>query len=147
MARPPKYKGGVIVLTISWPRLESQELRKKAKHLCHLDHIGFSRVLMLALQEYIERHYPGNPQIALPEIIQMIEEPFQYQAEREYHEHIFAKNLKLAKGRGDGRNVFLKNAWKSLMRLQRLGAILGEKELIHKYSEWFEEIKKEQTNK
>jgi len=42
------------------------EVYKKASELAEIEGITFAEIVAKALAEYVEKHYPGNPQIPLP---------------------------------------------------------------------------------
>ena len=63
MVRPRRYKS-VAVTSFYYPQ-EASEVIEKAKELAKLEGITFSELIVKALHEYVERHYPGNPQIPL----------------------------------------------------------------------------------
>lgn len=41
------------------------EIYDMARELAYLDDISFSELILKSLSEYVETHYPGNPQLAL----------------------------------------------------------------------------------
>lgn len=43
------------------------EVYKKVEELCRIEGKSFSELVSEALKEYVERHYPGNPQLTLPQ--------------------------------------------------------------------------------
>lgn len=63
MPRPKRYQG--VIITSFYVPIESKEIIEKAKELAHRDATTLSEIILEALKEYIEKHYPGNPQIPL----------------------------------------------------------------------------------
>jgi len=61
-----------IIKTISFTP-EETELLKVAMELARREGLNFSALMKKALQEYIKRHYPGNPQIPLQKFLQVQE--------------------------------------------------------------------------
>jgi len=49
--------------------VEEIDLLKTALELAHREGLTFSAFVKKALAEYIERHYPGNPQLPLPKFL------------------------------------------------------------------------------
>ena len=64
MPRPRRWKA--IRITSFYIPLEAEEIVKKAEELAKREDITLSELIIKALKEYVERHYPGNPQIPLP---------------------------------------------------------------------------------
>jgi hypothetical protein len=48
---------------------ECEEVAKKADELSKVEGWSFSELLIHALKEYVQVHYPGNPQLILPSLI------------------------------------------------------------------------------
>jgi len=62
--RPPKWKGYKITSLMLLD--DYDEVYKKASELAEIEGITFAEIVARALAEYVEKHYPGNPQIPLP---------------------------------------------------------------------------------
>jgi len=62
--RPPKWKGYKITSLMLLD--DYDEVYKKASELAEIEGITFAEIVAKALAEYVEKHYPGNPQIPLP---------------------------------------------------------------------------------
>jgi len=64
MVRPRKWKATKTTSILLYE--EYDEIYKKAEELAKREFNGsFSQLIAHALKEYIERHYPGNPQIPI----------------------------------------------------------------------------------
>lgn len=67
MPRPRRFKS-VRITSIYLP-VESEDVTKKAEELQKVEGLSFSELVLQALKEYVEIHYPGNPQLILPSLL------------------------------------------------------------------------------
>lgn len=49
--------------------VEYNEIAQKAEELTQVEGISFSELILNALEEYVNLHYPGNPQTILPSLL------------------------------------------------------------------------------
>jgi hypothetical protein len=62
--RPRRFKAYRI--TSFYLPIEYEDITKKAEELMKVEGYSFSEMLLEALKEYVQNHYPGNPQTILP---------------------------------------------------------------------------------
>jgi hypothetical protein len=67
MPRRRRFKGYRI--TSFYIPNEYDDVAKKAEELKKVEGWSFSELLLHALTEYVEVHYPGNPQLILPSLV------------------------------------------------------------------------------
>jgi hypothetical protein len=67
MGRPRRFKSYRI--TSFYIPVECEEIDKKADELAKVEKWSKSELLLHALKEYVEVHYPGNPQLILPSLL------------------------------------------------------------------------------
>jgi hypothetical protein len=67
MPRRRRFKGYRI--TSFYVPVECEDVTTKAEELARVEGWSFSELLIRALTEYVGVHYPGNPQLILPSII------------------------------------------------------------------------------
>jgi len=84
MPRPRRYKA--IHITSFYIPVEKIEVLEKARDLAKIERITFSELIVNALHEYVERHYPGNPQIRLEPSVNPLMEPKSIKAEFIYED-------------------------------------------------------------
>lgn len=67
MPRPRRWKSYRI--TSFYIPVEFEDTAKKGEELAKVEGWSFSELLTQALKEYVEFHYPGNPQLILPSLL------------------------------------------------------------------------------
>jgi len=65
MPRPRRYSS--IIIKSFYAPAEAKDIIDKANELAAREGITFSDVVMRALAEYLKIHFPGNPQLPLPD--------------------------------------------------------------------------------
>lgn len=71
MGRPKKFKDGTTNMSYSIPNEIKDDTTKKLDELAVMESMSRSEVIVKALVEYIENHYPGNPQLTLSSVTGM----------------------------------------------------------------------------
>jgi len=67
LPRRRRFKGYRI--TSIYLPVETEEITKKAEELQKVEGWCFSELVVQALKEFVEVHYPGNPQLILPSLL------------------------------------------------------------------------------
>jgi len=135
MVRKKRFKG--VVTKSFYIPLEYLEVFEKLEKLAEMERKSTSLMIVDAIAEYVERHYPGNPQLPL---VHEDMEHFRLQAD-EMEASREAAYLRYALPRigrgelgGEARGV----AWESALRLARLNRRLRRR----RYYELVEEARR-----
>ena len=132
MGRPPKYKDGYASCTFSYERKVINGLKKELKKIAGVEGSTVGELIVKSIDEYLERHKKGNPQLHIEEVLR----PTGHRvAEIAYAKKRLEKWIKLASGKGEGEKEFLEKAWRELIKLERLANIEQDKELFKFYEE------------
>jgi len=78
MPRPRRYKA--IRITSFYVPIEKARILEMSQELAQREGITLSELILNALGEYIERHYPSNPQISLETAQNPLTEPLTLKA-------------------------------------------------------------------
>jgi len=65
--RPRRYQG--LRITSFYIPIEHSELLDKLRELAERDGLSLSEKILEAIKEYVEVHYPGNPQVCLDSVM------------------------------------------------------------------------------
>jgi len=129
MPRPRRYKGYRI--TSFYIPVEFEDLSKKAEELMKIEGLSFSELLLEALKEYVEVHYPGNPQLTLPSICdQDSEKPLRLVAKFDCEElETILKELKDSRGSLEYKRDLRERCKKLLIKLCRANIRLKDEKI------------------
>ena len=62
--------------------VEAKEILEKIEELARVEGVSRSELILRAIREYVENHYPGNPQLTLPSLEDPRRLPRRYKAVR-----------------------------------------------------------------
>lgn len=142
MPRRRRFKGYRI--TSFYIPVECEDTTKKAEELARVEHCSFSEILMRAMTEYVQFHYPGNPQLILPSLLDL-EAPKPCRLEAKFLFKDFQRLMKLLEAKGGEhtyRRQIREKAIQEMTKLARLNERLKDKEIdefINKASKILEE--------
>jgi len=64
--RERRYSG--LIITSFYVPVEAKDVLEALDQLAKVEGVSRSELILRAIKEYVENHYPGNPQLTLPSI-------------------------------------------------------------------------------
>jgi len=128
IGRPKKWKKWKLT-SVMIPS-EYEEVYKKAEDLARIEAISLSEIIAKALKEYVEVHYPGNPQLTLPSITGEAPRPLRLEARFESADlRKFVELLESGKGSTAYRSEIREKCKKLILKLSRLNQRLKDEKI------------------
>jgi len=137
MPRPKRYEG-ISVKSFYYP-VELKSLIEKAEKLAKTERITFSELVWKALQEYVERHFPGNPQVTIPSVVEWQPRAPLYELKL-VMESLERKLKSLKRSSEEYRLDWLIEAQKAFVKAVRLNDIVKDRKVDERLKEIAKEI-------